>query len=427
MSIRPEDFYGGALHFEVGSDTEILNLARVMSFDTQPGSWTVNFPDSSEDLAKRMDYTWLGGPNVVLINNGPGQLTVTFKVRGKDLSIGPLDVGQRAIVTLIELNNILPSDDTGDNIEVVLKNDGRIASASPFAVMQDVDGIVHNGGDPGGTGVELNDLPTGTWSSLAASPNAHGDAAGWGMTQGLHLVGNNQGTTIRQRHSRYRSAAWSTRTDYPTEQEGGNAGTLKTLGKAIGYVFEGDASATLVNKPLVTRDYDDQADAYTAKASQPHPTDSGGSASDQASDRIMLIRGLPLQQASWLFHGPSGTYESTDFYTGVAKRSMSAFLQFGRIYSCGGYDDNGAAWFSTSDQFTIPTRTWVLGGALPAQRSTGAAFAWRGVGIYAGGEDNLSTPRNTVFRMNNSSTWFSTTNKIGANERSTQHGAEIAV
>lgn len=417
--IRAEDFYGGALHFDVTSDLEIYELARVMTFNASGGSWNVTFTAPHADLARRMDYTWLGGPSVFAMNIGSSAVTITYKANGQDV-VMTLAAGERGVVVLYDASNRLADH---PSVTPVGPDNAKAASTTVGRIIQDRDGFVHNGGSPGGTGAEICNMPSGTWSAATSSTASHGDAAGVGMHDGIHLVGNNSGTTIRQNHSRYRGGTWSSRTVFPIELQGANAGTLGF----VGYIFESDAAAAIGSQPRGLRDYNDRTDAYSVKAAQPHPTHTGGCASVASKDRIMLVRGAPLQQASWLYHGPSGTYESVEFYAGNPKAAMTAFERLGLVHAVGGYNSTSGSWFNTTDLFNIATRSWSVGATIPAQRSEGAGFAWHSIGIYAGGEDNGSLATQTVYRMNTSSTWFATTNKVSTNVHSTQHGSEIAV
>lgn len=416
--IRPEDFFGGAHYQAISGDTTINGWWRVMTFNVSAGTFTVTF--AGEDLAKRFDSPFLGGPLGYIWNIGSGTIDCRITVAGEvfTLTVGP---GQVAHVVVVSQTNGFVSD---GGVSPLLIDAAKASSISIGKVIANTDGIVQNGGaPPAGTSTQKVDMPTGTWSSLAASPNIHGDAAGFGMMQGLHLVGTSSGTTAKTRHSRYRGAAWSTRANFPVQTYGGSGGSLRSLG----YIFPGEASLALGAMPITTQQFDDIANAYSAKASMPHPSYRGAGASVEAWDRIMLVRGQPLNQASWLYHGPSGTFESVDFYGGNARRSMSAFNLYGRVCVAGGFNDDLGTYFDRTDFFAIETRSWSTGPAMPAQRRHGCGFAWHQVGLYCGGQDNSPAATATVFRLDATAAWSTGTTKTTTNQRNAQQGAEIRV
>lgn len=413
MTVRASDFYGGALENEVTGSATLDAVARHMTFwGSTPGTFSIAFK-TGVDLSKRMDYTWLGGPVCFLRNESSATLEITFVADGDEVTINMPPNSLRTLC-LVESNRRKPN--TGVALTVTAPQ--GITSSGSTGMKPTLNGFVHNGGSPGGTSCESLAMPTGTWSSATASTNSHGDAAGFGLAEAVHLVGHNSGTTDRQKHSSFRGGSWTSRTDAPIEMQNAIGAGLRSSG----LVFSADSAAALLSKPVALYDYDVISDTYSTKAAMPHAAERGAGAVIEEWDRVIVVRGDPLLQASWLYHRTSGTYESIDFYAGSTKRSMSAFFALGKVWSVGGYNDTESAYFDTSDLFDIATRSWSSGPTLPAARREGASLAWRHAGIYAGGDDNGGTPSSAVYRMNVSSSWVTTTAKAGANTNSAEQG-----
>lgn len=271
-------------------------------------------------------------------------------------------------------------------------------------------GLIVGGTNAGGSGVALSQQfshPAETWTTraLPATTRSGGTATVRRDTAyhaGSAPTGTAIGTAI---YATTRAGGWATLASaFSAQYEFPLAGAWQSNA----FWWDGSGTAGGTRLAVVTG-------ALSSISVPPASRPLGAGVSLPARDRVLLIGGDPKLTPPWLYHAPSDTYETVDFYSGTNRRWGTGSIQNQKAWYIGGQDYTSPAWVveDAVDIFDPATRTWAAGDALPAPRTALGSIALGGSVYACGGRDAAAVAQTTVSKHNGSS-WVSAANPLSA-------------